>query len=142
MAYPNLLVSVPVSAVARLNSVAKINQYASAGSYCSHLIAYWVEIQPLGQLLGEALDGGDPLPGGWRHRFRVPKYHPPASVTDLFTKINAEWELLCSQNANICKQDDWYALEIGRVMRLFEHASNHGEAVVSYFDDSFAKNDE
>jgi hypothetical protein len=138
MAYLNWLASIPVAAIPNLKSIAAINQHATASSPCSHLIASWVVVQPLGRLLGEALDGGDSLPGGWRHRLRGPKYHLPDAVCELSRRLHDEWQLM-SDCAVEGSADQWYSMEIDRVLRLFRHTETRSEAVVSYLEDSYCE---
>jgi hypothetical protein len=58
VAYLNLLAAVPESEVERLRVDPASVVTPSMLLGVSHLLAYWVRAQPLGGLLGRALDGG------------------------------------------------------------------------------------
>jgi hypothetical protein len=97
-------------------------------SGASHLLAYWAEAQPLGGLLARALDGGEVIRSDLWHPLRGPLAHHPAAVRELAEQIAA------AVDAGAVAGDDWLAAEVGRVLRLFRHAAEAGECVVSALD--------
>jgi hypothetical protein len=77
MAYLNILGSVSERRVLALQRGVTALLRPSLVVRVSHLVAYWVEVQPLGRLLGEALDGGEKLGEAWWHPLRDPIFHRP-----------------------------------------------------------------
>lgn len=132
MAYLTYLVSVPPTEVERLRSDPDVPVSRSLTVTVSHLIAYWVQIQPIGQLLGNAIDGGMVLNSGLRHRLRDPCYHDPETVRSLSMQLSEAWQQATS--AEPIPPDDWYRIEIEKVLRLFAHAAGRGECVVSVLE--------
>lgn len=127
MAYFNLLASVPEAQIARLRADSTALLEPSLVSGASHLLAYWVQVQPLGGLLGRALDGGEVVRPELWHPLRPPLVHGPAAVFELAVQIEAA----LSAEAEAVAADDWFSAEVGRLLRLFRHAANVGECVVS-----------
>jgi hypothetical protein len=133
MAYFNLLASVPESDVERLRRDWSALLRPSLVLGASHLLAYWVQVQPLGGLLRRALDGGEPIHAELWHPLRPPLFHRPAAVRELAPQIDAAWaEAL--RVTPLPNGDDWTAAEMGRLLRLFRHAAGAGECVVSALD--------
>jgi hypothetical protein len=97
----------------------------------SHLLSYWVHMQPLGQLLNEAVDGGELLHSELWHPLRAPMVHMPSTVHSLANRIEAAWEAVKEM-----PQDDgeWLAGEVNRLLRLFRHAAILDECVVNALD--------
>ncbi|MCE9561626.1 MAG: hypothetical protein K8U57_06185 [Planctomycetes bacterium] len=129
MAFRNHLVSATHAQVEALrgNQIAIITP--SLALSVSHLIAYWVETQPLGQLLGQAIDGGEILNSSLRHQLRDPCFHDPQTVRSLYTTLSEAWQQVTASQP--VPPDDWYRIEIEKVLRLFAHAAGCGECVVS-----------
>lgn len=128
MAYFNLLAAVPESEVERIRSDLEFVLRPSLVLGASHLLAYWVQEQPLGRLLGEAIDGGEVLHHRLWHPLRVPVFHRPAKVHQLAEQITAAWVPI----AEIAKEDDgWLSAETTRLLRLYCHAAEARESVVS-----------
>lgn len=127
MAYFNLLAAVPEADIVGLRAAPAVLLSPSFVSGCSHLLAYWVETQPLGGLLGRALDGGEVIRSELWHPLRPPLVHGPAAVRELAERIGAEV-------AGLVLDDDWLAGEVGRLLRVFRHAAGAGECVVSALD--------
>jgi hypothetical protein len=129
MAFLNRLAAVPCSEVEVLRGDPNASLSPSLTVSVSHLIAYWVQIQPIGQLLGKAIDGGMPINYALRHQLRDPCYHGPDAVRTLYSQL-----LLEAQQVNATYSippDDWYRIEIDKVLRVFGHAADRGECVVS-----------
>ena len=72
MAYFNLLASVPEKDVERLRADPAFLLRPTLVSGASHLLAYWIQIQPLGGLLARALDGGEVIRPELWHPLRPP----------------------------------------------------------------------
>ena len=132
MAYLNYLVAAPEADVLVLSRDSTFVLEPSLVVGVSHLIGYWVEVQPLGQLLGQALDGGIVVSPGLWHPLRPPIYHKAEAVKALHQQIAGEWQRELA--ANPVPQDDWYSIEIEKVLRLFRHASDRSESVVSVLE--------
>jgi hypothetical protein len=79
-------------------------------------------------LLGRALDGGEVIHPDLWHPLRAPLVHRPAAVRELAEQIAAAVDVAAAAG------DDWAAAEVGRLLRLFRHAAEAGECVVSALD--------
>ena len=91
MAYLNFLLSVPEEQVESLRKDASYLLAPTKSTYVSHLMGYWVKIEPLGKLLGKLLDGGEVANPNLWHPFRVPVFHRPAAVQELYSEISHAW---------------------------------------------------
>src|SRR5215471_8110428 len=91
MAYSTKLASVPQERVLLFRQDHRQSLKASRIVECSHLIAYSVTVQPLGQVLGKAIDGGEPLDVGLWHPLRPPLIHGSESVRMIWTELVAAW---------------------------------------------------
>lgn len=80
MAYFTLMASVAEAEVDALRQDLSLALHPSRVSGASHLLSYWVKVQPLGQLLNEAVDGGELLHGDLWHPLRPPMFHLPPKV--------------------------------------------------------------
>jgi hypothetical protein len=130
MAYVTYLASVPEDQVRRLASDPSRTLDASVTVVVSHLIAYWVEAQPLGRLLGEAVDGGRVLGDAFWHPLRPPGYHPPDRVASLLRSLSEAWEQAVAEHP--LPAGDWYRVEIEKVLTVFcDAAGRGGHCVVS-----------
>lgn len=132
MAYLNLLASVPEPDVERLRRDPSFAVTPSLVLGASHLLGYWVHAQPLGDLLGRALDGGQPLHDDFWHPLRPPGYHPPSVVMELSQAIGDAWQAALVGQPSPDK--DWLEFEVGRLLRVFRHAVAFGECIVSALD--------
>ena len=103
---------------------------------CSHLIAYSVSVQPLGQLLGEALDGGERLRDDLWHPLRFPIIHQSAAVRQLQPKLADAWEQIVREKG-MPEPGDWYWNEIAKVLDLFNHAKAHEMCVLRFLQPPF-----
>ena len=129
MAYLNLLASVSQADVERLRKDPLFMVRPSLVLGASHLLGYWVQVQPLGGLLGRALDGGQPLHPELWHPLRAPGYHPPAIVAELVEAISRAWEDGIA--TELLPDGDWLAVEVVRLLRVFRHAVGAGECIIS-----------
>src|SRR5438034_879702 len=113
MAYLSILASVPHERILAFQGDPDQSLKATMTRGVSHLIAYWVEVQPLGHLLGEIIDGGSTLHDSLWHPLRVPIFHDPAQTKELSAKLDGEWNHV-TRLQEIAK-DDWYRLESEKV---------------------------
>lgn len=130
MAYLTILAAFPESRLRAYRRDRSQPLQASLVSNCSHLVAYWVQIQPLGGLLGKAIDGGDPLHDELWHPLRPPLFHSPAAVQDLDRRLQEEWARVQREQPTL-PADDWYAMEINKVLNVFSFAAGSGECVLT-----------
>lgn len=131
MAYLSLLASVPESQVLEIRGDASVKLQPSLLVPVSHLLAYWVTVQPLGELLGRAIDGGEKLNEKLTHAFRSPTYHSAQSVSLLHAELTAAWhEALRNNPSEVTVSDTWYRMEIGKALRVFQHAAELDECIV------------
>jgi hypothetical protein len=129
MAYVNYLASVTEVQVASVVADPSITIDAAMLEYVSHLVAYWVKVQPLGRLLGEAIDGGTILSDSLWHPFRSPLYHPPLRVSALNDELSKAWIEILRDHPT--REIDWFRIEIEKVLKLFQHAAERGHCVLS-----------
>jgi hypothetical protein len=132
LAYFTLMASVAEAEVDALRKDSSVVLHPSLVSGASHLLSYWVKVQPLGQLLNEVVDGGELLHEELWHPLRPPMFHRPIQVRSLAEQVEAAWESAKADKP----QDDggWLAAEIGRLLRLYRHAAAAGESVVTALD--------
>jgi hypothetical protein len=132
LAYFTLMASVAEAEVDALRQDPSLDLHPTLVSGASYLLSYWVKVQPLGQLLNEAVDGGELLHGELWHPLRPPMFHRPIKVRSLAEQIEAAWE---SVKADMPQDDGgWLVAEISRLMRLYRHAATAGECVVTTLD--------
>jgi WD40 repeat protein len=131
MAYGAVLVSVPEHQVVEFQNERRAVLEPSRTIVCSHLIAYWIHAQPLGRLLAEAVDGGQPLHPALWHPLVKPAFHSAAAVRDLERRITSTWNHLVEQHADDSAAEG-FREEIVRVLALFAHAASRDEAVVHF----------
>jgi hypothetical protein len=132
VAYFNLLASVSERDVERLRLDPSFLVRPSMVSGASHLLAYWVQAQPLGGLLGRALDGGELVHPELWHPLRPPLYHPSAVVAELAKSISEAWETTVQRHP--LPDGDWLAVELARLLRVFNHGAEANECIISVLD--------
>jgi hypothetical protein len=132
LAYFTLMASVTEASVDALRQDPSLDLHPTLVSGASHLLSYWVKTQPLGQLLNEAIDGGELLHGEFWHPLRPPMFHRPIRVRSLAEQVETAWD---SVKAEMPRDDGgWLVAEIGRLLRLYRHAATAGECVVTALD--------
>jgi hypothetical protein len=107
-------------------------EQASVGSMVvgvSHVIASWV-VQPLGKILAEAIDDGEPVSVDAWHPLRAPVWVAPSEVAMRANALSQEWALV-SSSGGAGDPSDWYHQEIQKVVDLYQHAAAAGSGVVS-----------
>lgn len=127
MAYFNLLASVCDDEIEQLRRDPGFCLNPSLVLASSHLIAYWVDAQPLGRLLAAALDDGELIHPEFWHPLRPPVFHRSEHVRELADQIGVAWNAMA-------QGDEWLVTEVRQVMRLFRHAAAGNECVVSALD--------
>ena len=132
MAYGNYLASVLEEQINALRTDPSGTLAPSVVQRVSHVIAYWVGVQPLGRLLGEAIDGGLVLSHALRHPLRSPVYYPPDRVVALHQDLCRAWQLATSEHP--LPETDWYRIEIEKVLKVFRDAAERGPCVVSVLE--------
>lgn len=129
LAYLNFLAAVTESDIQALSKDVSVVLEPSLVVAVSHLIGYWGEVQPLGKMLGQAIDGGVAVSPGLWHPLRPPVYRNAEMVRALHRQLADEWQRVLADQP--VPEDDWYRIEIERALRLFQHASDRSESVVS-----------
>lgn len=132
MAYLNFLAAVTEADVQALSQDASAVLEPSLVVAVSHLIGSWVVVQPLGKLLGQAVDGGLAVSSDLWHPLRPPVYHNAETVRAIHHQLADEWQRVLADQS--VPEDDWYRVEIEKVLRLFWHASNRSESVVGVLE--------
>ncbi|HLQ45472.1 MAG TPA: hypothetical protein VK137_12125 [Planctomycetaceae bacterium] len=130
MAYLTLMASVAEHEVEALRQETSLVLHPTFVTGASHLLSYWVTVQPFGQLLNQAVDGGEQLHQEFWHPLRPPMVHHPSDVRSLTEQIAKACENLGSD----LKNDDWLSAEVDRLLSVFRHAANSGECVVTALD--------
>lgn len=132
MAYFTLMASVAEAEVDSLRQDPSRLLRPTLVSGASHLLSYWVQVQPLGQILQDAVDGGELLHSEFWHPLRPPMFHRPPKVRSLAEQVGAEWE---AAKPDLPRDDGgWLAAEVSRMLRLYEHAAAAAECVVTALD--------
>ena len=129
MAYQTKLASIPENRIDAFRRSHQSSLHASRVIECSHLIAYGVEVQPLGKLLGKAIDGGELLDPNLWHSFRPPVFHTAKAVQELYLDLKKVWEQI--QREFPVSDEDWYGKQIKEVIDLFNWAQERKEAIIS-----------
>lgn len=130
MSYRAVLASLPADEVARYRAGdAAAPLTVSRLEECPHDLTA-MEIQPLGAVLAEAIDVGQPLRNDGWHPLRAPVVVDPETVMARSMKLeqacrDAEPELR-GMLAELLGTD------IDKVRSVYAHASSHGEMVLSY----------
>jgi hypothetical protein len=101
----------------------------------SHLVGYWIKLQPIGQALGEVLDGGELLSDAFQHPLRPPKLHLPADVARLHVALREG--IKAASTAGEAREIDLFRSDIERLAAVLELAAARGEAVISVLEPPF-----
>jgi hypothetical protein len=87
VAYFTLMASVAEAEVDALRQASSLLLHPSLVFGASHVLSYWIEVQPLGQILNEAVDGGELLHDELWHPLRPPMFHRPIQVRSLADRL-------------------------------------------------------
>ncbi len=133
MAFAVLIGSVPESQVVEFQAGERERLEASGVVRCSHLLATWATVAPLNRVLRDAIEGGQLIRADLWHPWRLPVFHGRTSVRLLHHElIDALGRAV--QEKRVPPKDDWYAVQIGKVVEIFAHAATRGEAIVCFLD--------
>ena len=133
MAYLNLLMSVSTSELDALRMDSSYTAKYTELTAVSHLLGYWITTQPLGELLGKAIDGGELINNELWHPLRNPVFHKPADVARLYGEIAAEWNQIPVDRRST-EPFDFFGPEIDKLLSVFKHATVNDECVVSFLE--------
>ena len=97
----------------------------------SHLLSYWIQVQPLGQILNSVIDGGDCLNQEFWHPLRPPMVHLPVDLAQLTESLKKAWSDI---TANSTDQDEWLSSEMSRLLAVMEHGVEIGACIVTALD--------
>jgi hypothetical protein len=132
-AYAAYLAAVPVDRIdgvrARAGEPGAIEQAASRIERCPHDLTA-LEIFPLGQILAEAIDVGQPLRNDAWHPLRAPVVVDPETVTARAMQLDEALDQARHEMGGLMAEA--LGAEIDKVRQLYAHASARGEAVVTY----------
>jgi hypothetical protein len=128
--YINVLFSVPAEQIRAIQDDPNRLLHPASVSPVGHVWWPAEEAEPLLDLIGEVLDGGELLSPAYRHPLRPPVYHDPRRVRDLAEQLDRAWQQPYAAP---------YRVEAGgmvrsgfeEILRLFRGASGRGECVVS-----------
>lgn len=107
MAYGTIVASVSEDSVAAYQTSRKAPLQSSTSVFVSHLLAYWIQVEPLGSTLGKCIDGGSPLASRLWHPLRVPQLHEPVAVMDPASDLEQAWNKT-QENEVVVQDDDFF----------------------------------
>lgn len=88
-------------------------------------VSYWVQVQPLGQILNNIIDGGETLqPELWYH-FRSPGVHEADQVLQLTESLESA---LREISMEALPDGDWLSMEVARLLVALQGAVEAGAA--------------
>jgi hypothetical protein len=132
MAYGNFLASVSLEEIEKLRNTPSYMLNVDVLEQVSHLVGYWVKVQPLGELLGQALDGGEIVSASLHHPLRSPTFHTPGAAEALQRKLAQAWT--ASYESVTSPEMEWFRIEIEKVLGVFDAAVSHGHGVISVLE--------
>jgi hypothetical protein len=104
---------------------------ASRTVSASEILASWVTVSPLNLLLREAIRGGDTIREGLWHPFPPPTAHWTAPTRQLAQQLKDALDQAIREHGSP-PPDDWYLVEISKLVTIFDHAATEGEAVIKF----------
>jgi hypothetical protein len=131
LAYLTLVAAVPEIEVAAIRDDATYVLTPTLVKGVSHLLSYWIQVQPLGQIMNSVIDGGDCLNKDFWHPLRPPMVHFPPAVSHLAESLNEAW---AAMNNSASDQDDWLTSEVNRLLIVMHHAVDTGACIVTSLD--------
>lgn len=131
MAYLTLIASVAEEQIDALRLDSTVVLFPTMIKGVSHLLSYWIKEQPLGYLLGTAIDGGEQLSPDLWHPLRPPMVHRPTFVARLADDLSAAWT---SVQQSSTFEDEWLAFEMQRLLTVMDHAAQTNECLVTALD--------
>jgi hypothetical protein len=133
MAYATLLASVSDDRVIAFREEKLALLEADLSIRCSHQLAYLFLPSELGESLREAIDGGLILRHDLWHPFRQPIWHRSTAVADMESQLRRGWNSLLEKHGPL-DSNDWFRIEISKVLEVFGHASASRNGVVSFLE--------
>lgn len=131
MSYSVTLASVAEAHIEAFRADRTLSLQASHIVCCSHFIAGMIGIQPLGDLITEAVDGGENLAPNLAYFFRPPVFQTKEDVRRIFPDLAAAHKE-CNQASPVPIADDnWWEVQINSVEEIYKWAASRNEAVVS-----------
>lgn len=97
----------------------------------SHLLSYWIQVQPLGQILNSVIDGGECLNNDFWHPLRPPLVQLPTIVDQLTRDLSKAWSDVSDAPP---VQDEWLTSEMNRLLAVMTHSANSGACIVTALD--------
>jgi hypothetical protein len=132
VAYLTFIASLPGSEIAGFREGWVESMRVSRLERVSHYLAYSVKLQPLGKLLGQALDDGQLLREDLWHPLRPPVVKTENEVNSLWADLNEAWSIVSNDPA--IPEDDWYRIEITKLLAVYDHARQNSECIVSILE--------
>lgn len=133
MAYGTIVASVSEESVSAYRADARTVLDTSMSVFVSHLLAYWIQVEPFGSTLGKCIDGGEELAPRLWHPLRVPLVHSPDAVADLANELERAWNE--TQQKHVAVEDnDFCGPQITNLVKLFVYATANDECVVTFLD--------
>ena len=132
MAYSTFIASLTALEIATFREGSGELMSASKIEKVSHYLAYSVRRQPLGNLLSRAIDEGQLLRKDLWHPLRAPVVKSEHEVKTLWADLNEAWMMVTSEAT--VSEDDWYRIEINKLLATYDHAAQHSECIVSILE--------
>lgn len=130
MTYTANLASVASAAIDRYRSGSTSDALAvSRVEACPHDLSE-IDLQPLGRVLAEAIDIGQPLRNDGWHPLRAPVVADPETVMARAMKLEDAWRQAEPELGGMMA--DVLGPSINRVRELYAHAAARNESVVSF----------
>lgn len=128
MAYMTLVAAVPQQQIDAIRDDERIMLTPTLVTGVSHLLGYWIQLQPLGGLLARTINGGELLNATFWHPLRPPMFHRPDQVASIACELEQEWATI---RRNPGFHDEWLELEMERLITVLTHARYNASAVVT-----------
>ena len=129
MHYTVFLASVTADSIERCRSVGDVDLTTSMVASCPHDLVN-VEVQPLGAVLAELIDVGQPLRNDGWHPLRAPVVVDPETAMARSRRLDEAWRAAEPELGGL--MGEVLGGDIDAIRTLYAHASANGEWVVSY----------
>lgn len=131
MSYSVTLASVAELRIEAFRADRTLSLQASHSVCCSHFIAGTIGVLPLGNLIMEAVDGGENLAPNLAYFFRPPVFQSEEAVRRIFPNLAAAHKAAYQASPVPIADDNWWEIQINLVEEIYEWAAGRNEAVVS-----------
>lgn len=128
MAYLTLVAAVPEDGVAAIRADERTVLEPTMVKGVSHLLAYWIQAQPLGELLARVIDGGEVLSDTFWHPLRPPLLHHATEIASLTDELVSAWTTMHDVPKHV---DEWLGFEMTRLLAVMKHARDSGAALIT-----------